>query len=140
MSRRIIRMQGGEYAGWRVTAVPKPHLRWLVGHGEGGDVERAQAELDRRGDTPDKPDVDVTPHAIDRLSLYGLGKYRETRKKNEGLHTWAARMSWEAYQYHQKTGKLRYEGLVWCLHVDSRPYLATVYRDKKPGVRGVTGK
>lgn len=93
-----LKMTFGKHVGELVTRVPVGYLRWAVSIGadsevplkDGGSVpfaEVAKAEIERRGER--LQDVEVSAHAIDRLSLRFRKVWHENRNPDDGLYTWA---------------------------------------------------
>ena len=83
----------GKHSGTPYTRLPVSYLRWMV-NVRHSRADIAQAELDRRGTTV--PDLDISGHAIDTASLRVRRTWHETRRKDEGLHSWLCRVSAEA--------------------------------------------
>lgn len=83
-------MPDGVWEGTSITRVPAAHLRWIV-RTEHQLAGWAKEELARRGTVV--PDVDITAHAIDRVSTKALDIYRRECREGEGLHSWIARMA-----------------------------------------------
>lgn len=109
------RVEFGKHAGELVTRVPVSYLRWasgarvnaLVTLKDGRSLpfhEVAQAEMSRRGER--LQDVDVSSHAIDRLSQRFLAVWQEHRKPDEGLMTWAQRMTDTLYRQYKTSAVL----------------------------------
>lgn len=99
------RIKFGKYDGELVTRMPYSYLVWGITVQHTGCVEMAEgwiadfkdvakAEIKRRGERI--PGVDVSSHAIDRISVRCLRKWRKSREGNEGIYTWAQRMTMEA--------------------------------------------
>jgi len=97
-------MPFGKHKGTLVTRVPVGYLRWAVGQEAGCPVELpdgtrvpfeavARAEIARRGDR--LQDIEVSGHAIDRLSQRFLKVWEDRRREGEGLYTWAQREALE---------------------------------------------
>lgn len=76
----------GKHKGERWTRIPISYLKWLVNSGT-QYANIAQSELDRRGITT-PTDLEISGHAIDRASLFCWKVWRETRQKEEGIHSW----------------------------------------------------
>lgn len=98
-------MKFGKHSGQLLTRVPISYLNWGVAVGAEGPVElkdgttvkffeAARAEIERRGERIQN--VEVSGHAIDRISQRHRKKWHETKKEGEGLYTWAQRMTLEA--------------------------------------------
>lgn len=135
-------MPNGRFRGERITRVPVSYLKWMVNSGH-DEAPRAEAELKRRGTCT--PTLEISGHAIDRASLRCLKQWKETRRKDEGLHAWLARMSAEALAqgipHAGEPGRIRYGGLSFRFTTDGVwPVLKTVMPQKAParsgGVRG----
>jgi hypothetical protein len=90
----------GKHRGQLLTRVPIGYLRWGVGAGvdqkvrlkDGKEVafkDIASVEIERRGERT--MDVDISPHAIDRISQRFLSEWKRTRNNGEGIYSWAQR-------------------------------------------------
>lgn len=90
-----LRIQFGKHKGELVTRLPIDYLEWLINEGTQFS-EVAQAELDRRGYTPDSKAIKISGHALDRASLRILHIWEKEHEKNEGLHSWLVRISQDA--------------------------------------------
>lgn len=144
MNTHRAKLKFGKYKGKLFTRVPVGYLTWLFAGGvtgpvelHGGEIvkahEAAEAELLRRGK---RVDVEVSGHAIDRISWHGMDAWRSTRKPNEGLFTWAQRMTLEALDSRKAEGKglpeseglrINWNGLIWVVRTDQLvPVLKTV--------------
>lgn len=125
-----LRMPAGRYAGERITRVPQGYLRWMV-RTQHELAEAALAELERRG--AQIPALEITGHAIDRASTRCLKRWKQSRKPDEGLHAWLARITTEAIQKHGRTrGVIHHEGVKLVLAEDGAyPVLTTVMRGRK---------
>lgn len=79
----------GKHKGERWTRIPISYLKWLINSGtQYSNI--AQAELDRRGITT-PTDLEISGHALDSASLFCWKIWKETRLKEEGLHSWLSR-------------------------------------------------
>jgi len=137
----------GKYSGKRLTRIPVGYLKWAVGVGAGGNVrlkdgtmvkmfEAAKAEMERRGERLEN--VDISGHAIDRISQHHLEFWKEMRKPDEGMYSWAQRMVLELLDHVRKEdgtyadvddGKIVVDGgaVKWVIQVDLEiPALITV--------------
>ena len=117
------------HAGVLITRVPVSYLSWMV-NSRHSEARYAQAELDRRGTVT--PELDVSGHAIDRVSTSCLDIWRATRKdSNEGLHACLCRMSADALKTGKaKRGKIAHAGMLFAFERDGVwPILKTVMRD-----------
>jgi hypothetical protein len=120
MNTHDVMMPFGKYAGQRVTRVPVSYLKWAVANEVEARVETkegtfpffevARSEIERRGERLEN--IDVSMHAIDRASLYFMPKFRLEHGHMEGLASWVARLSWEAWQHRETHGKKGDDG-VW---------------------------
>lgn len=126
-------LKDGNFRGRRITSVPLSHLKWMVSNGH-EHAEHALAEMQRRG-TP-TPELDVTGHAIDRVSLQCLKIWRQDRQKDEGLHTWLARVATEALQLKAPAAapeRRKHKGLKFIFKFEGGwPVLLTVAKLTKP--------
>jgi len=84
----------GKHKGTPWTQVPVSYLNWIVNEQDHSRKTIAEAELKRRGTVV--PDIDISGHAIDRVSQQCLSIWEETRINDEGLHAWLVRMASEA--------------------------------------------
>lgn len=131
----------GKHSGQRVTRLPVSYLKWAIV----GNVSRptttksgtypffqvAMAEIKRRGER--MSDIDVSAHAIDRLSLRYRKVWHETAVKEEGLHSWAQRIAKEAWETRTDEMKqdenvyvIKYQGIQWVIEEFVIPVVKTV--------------
>ncbi len=134
-------MNFGRHNGERITRVPIGYLRWAVAQ----PVERllstpqgafpfwvvAKAEIQRRGERRD--DIEVSGHAIDRLSLRYRKVWHNTRQPNEGLYSWAQRQAKEAWSRRENARmqsenvySIKYLGIIWIIEAMALPVVKTV--------------
>ena len=119
-------MPRGRFVGQPITRVNVNYLFWMVN--DGFLSEYAEKELNRRGTK--LPTCEVSPHAINRLSLKFLGIWKRTRYEEEGLHAWAMRMVKQAIEYGTLLTEERYLyiNIVWVIkYFDKWPVLKTVF-------------
>lgn len=125
------RLTAGPHAGQLITRVPVEYLHELA-HGGGPEAPLARAELERRGTRASF--VEVTHHAIDRASQALLRLWKKSRRPEEGLYSWLARMAEEAIRRHKprRDGavKLRYAGIEFAFEWSEtrRPIVKTVVK------------
>ena len=81
----------GKHKGQRWTRLPVSYLKWLINEGT-QYADTAKTELKRRG-TVLEYEIEISGHAIDRASLSCRKIWHETKRNNEGIHTWLHRMS-----------------------------------------------
>lgn len=91
-----VRVDFGVHKDKLWTRVPISYLRWMVNSGH-SRVEFARAELDRRG-IPDRLDLELTGHAVDRASQLFLDDWQAEREGDEGLHSWLFRRAGAAVE------------------------------------------
>ena len=121
----------GKHDGELYTRIPVGYLLWMVqcGHSR---ADIAQAELDRRGTVV--PQIEISPHAINRASQQCLGVWQRTRKNDEGLHTWLER---NAILAHEKgldeEGRACHNGMRFVFEPGKWPVVKTVQR--RPSVK-----
>ncbi len=96
-----VKLAFGKHKGELLTRAPVSYLRWMVNK-KTDQADLARAEIERRGSK--FPEVELSGHAIDNASLRCFNNWREgchrSEKGNhpvEGLHSWLARMTLEAY-------------------------------------------
>lgn len=89
----------GKYKGERWTRVPASFLRWCANQLKDPAKSLAILEMKRRGVNEVPTTIEISAHAIDRASLQLLQEWQDTREKDEGLHSWVARMAKEGYDY-----------------------------------------
>lgn len=121
----------GRHRGTPYTRLPVSYLKWMVNSNH-SRAEIAAAELARRGTVT--PDLDVSGHAVDRASLFGLDVWVATRQEGEGLHAWLCRLAAEALAEGDADGqgRLRHRGLKFVFERDGVwPVLKTVVRDHR---------
>lgn len=130
----------GKFAGERVTRLPVSYLKWAASTGVDRPIVTrtgefpfaavARAELVRRGERLDT--IDLSAHAIDRLSVRFLDRYLESRRTDEGLYAWAQRLAEEAWQNKSildgkdGTWSIEYGGVVWIIEELAIPVVKTV--------------
>ena len=121
----------GRYRGVRWTRVPVYYLIWIANEKDHKAGPIARAELKRRGTIT--PEVQISGHAIDRASQNLLGKWMETRRNDEGLYAWLARMASDSVKFGRQRGtayEYVYVGMVFIFgDGDLCPTLITVMRD-----------
>lgn len=117
----------GKYKGMPWTRVPISYLKWLVNE-KTQYAEKAMDEIKRRG-TEAKSDIEISNHAIDRVSLRCLDTWRGDAKNGEGLYTWLNRVVSEAIQDDgKKSSRIVYKGMVLIIaYGDLYPTLLTIY-------------
>ena len=95
-------MSTGRHAGERITGVPVSYLRWMLNAGH-DMADKASEELERRGTVV--PDMEISPHAINRASLLCWRTWHRTRPEGEGLHAWLLRVTREAIDRDERRGE-----------------------------------
>lgn len=119
----------GKHKGTLYTRLPVSYLTWMVGSNH-SRAELAVAELARRGTTT--PDLDVSGHALDRVSLYCLEIWKSTSREKEGISSWLHRIAREALTANNTDSKGRhaYLGMKLVFELEHRwPVLKTVFND-----------
>jgi hypothetical protein len=108
----VVTLTFGRHKGQLITRVPVSYLQWMV-RDRVGPHEEAEAELKRRGTT--RPEVDLTPHAIDRASQRLLPSWQRDGGPEEGLYSWLCRRALEAFNEAEvgSDGKAVHKGIVW---------------------------
>lgn len=131
MNTKGLRVDFGKHHGELWTRVPVSYLKWLVNAEiQNEDTKIAKAELDRRGTVVDKT-VELTPHAIDRASLFCRDLWHKTGKKGEGLYTWLHRIAQDALDSKQgaKIDRIHFKSMAFCFrHGEEWPVLKTIIR------------
>lgn len=130
-----VRIETGKHAGELYTRLPVSYLRWMVSVHH-GSAALAQAELDRRG--TQNPTMDISGHALDRLSVHALHVYQADSTHGEGIHSWLLRVATEAF--HGKPiepGRYAWGPLILCIdETTAWPVVKTVlYRPRANGKR-----
>jgi len=121
----------GKYAATPWTRVPVGYLRWLVNNGHPQSAT-AEQELKRRGTV--LPTMEITGHAIDRVSSLFMNKWRIQREPDEGLHSWLHRVAQAALKANQRDeqGRIVHEDMIFAFAEEERwPILKTVMRSPK---------
>ena len=119
-------MLSGRHAGTPITRVPVSYLRWMVNVNH-TLADFARAELVRRGSTV--PDIEISPHAIDRASQRCLDVWRQRRHGKEGLYAWLLRMSQEARDAYPDRQRVQHNGMILVFEYGAEwPTLLTVMR------------
>ncbi len=88
----------------------------------------AEAELKRRGTTT--PTLEISHHAIDRVSTRKLHVWEKTSKDGEGIASWLMRVAKEAYDKKSISKKNQYKhiGMRFIFSTDGEwPTLVTIY-------------
>lgn len=132
----------GKYKGQRITRLPVSYLKFAITEGIrrpiktlDGDfpfVDVARAEIERRGERLET--IDVSHHAIDRLSLHCLDLWKHAHSPGEGIAAWAQRMALEAWAKRTEPAegedniKVDHNGLRWVFEEMAIPVLKTVLR------------
>lgn len=121
----------GKHDGETLQRVPVGYLRWAVTNQidrrlqtDEGRVQfhvLAERELKRRGERTDT--IEISAHALDRISTRFLEEYIKTRKeimpgKREGIYTWSERLAAEAVEIARQRGQD--EGVVRITHEEIR--------------------
>lgn len=130
----------GKHAGERYTRIPVSYLKWMVNAGH-TKADIAAAELKRRGTTT--PELEISGHAIDRVSLFCRSIWHYTRNEDEGIHSWLVRVSQEALASvdGKPEGKVLYLGMKFVFEIDGVwPVVKTVMPGTKAQQRVVFQK
>lgn len=126
-------LEYGRYAGAPWTRIPVGYLRWMV-NVRHAQAESARRELERRGTT--FPDLELSGHAIDRVSQRMLDEWQRRRRGDEGLNSWLHRTARDALDRGHDLGRGRHEweGAIYVFAMDNEwPVLMTVLpRRSKP--------
>ena len=116
----------GKYADIPWTRVPVSYLRWLV-NSRHPQITRAELEINRRGTV--LPTMEITGHAIDRVSALFIKKWRTTRQPDEGIHTWLHRTAELALRTNRRDnqGRVIHEDMLFAFADENQwPVLKTV--------------
>jgi hypothetical protein len=135
-----LRCEFGRHKGELYTRLPVSYLQWILNQFPEDDrrKEIAEAELKRRGTV--FPEIEISGHAIDRVSMDAWDIFLSTRKKKEGLHAWLVRYAMEALEGAGK--KDRYEKGKLSFRVEwfnEWPVVKTVVRKDKDRFVGIDG-
>lgn len=133
----------GKHQGQLLTRVPIGYLNWGVAVAADGPVElsdgrmvafheAARAEIQRRGERIQ--DMDISGHAIDRMSDRYISRWADLKKEGEGLYSFMQRVAKAAIDENagaepDERGivQVNKHGLVWCIKVDQAvPTVITV--------------
>lgn len=134
-------VQFGKYDGQRITRLPYSYLMWAVANDVQASVTTrdgdkpfclvAAAEIKRRGERI--MDIDVSAHALDRISLRYLKKWQLERGHEEGLVNWAQRHAREAWtartvadQKDDGTWEIEHFDMKWVIEEKAIPVVKTV--------------
>jgi len=139
----VIKINFGKYDGESLMRVPVSYLKWAVTNGVDRMLrtptgaqpfhELAKAELTRRGERTDS--VEISAHAIDRVSTRFLEDYIKTKRevspgKWEGLYSWIERHAAKAAEKSiQASGivRINHVGICWVFDFSmALPVLKTV--------------
>lgn len=120
-------MDCGVHKGVEITKVPVSYLNWMVNIGH-RDRSRAQEELDRRGSIT--PDLDISPHALNRFSERYIERFLLRKDKKVGIHTFLYKMAKKAATLAKRRGvdNIEYKGIKFIFAMDECvwPVLKTV--------------
>lgn len=119
------------HRGTPYTRLPASYLKWMVNSGH-SRAEIAAAELARRGTVT--PDLDVSGHAVDRASLFGLDVWAATRQEGEGLRAWLYRVAVKALAAGppDAQGRRQHHGSIFAFEQEGAwPELKTVMRGRE---------
>ena len=133
LATRDVILEFGKHKDVRIQRVPVSYLFFMV-RNQTRQWLYAEAELDRRGTVI--PQIEVSSHAIDRASLRIRKIRHEHRGKDEGLHAWLARASWDAWNLRQSEGsyEVLHLGVKWCFKLEGVwPVLLTVMPSRRSG-------
>jgi hypothetical protein len=129
---------GKKHKGTKWTDVPVGYLRWIVNSVDKEDIVLiAKSELHRRGRLAEMPKLEVSGHALDRISQRMLSAWQEECPKAEpGLSTWAHEKAGEALSMGDLQESddpsvtiLHYQGIKWVFAIGNEwPSLKTVRR------------
>jgi len=123
-----LRIEFGKHKGERWTRIPFSYLRWIVCSmtDKPAIVEIAQAEIERRGG--DRPELDISAHAVDRASLRCRKRWHEDRSEDEGLYSWLTRITLEALADGtvDDQGRYRWKGMKLVIEQGNVPILKTI--------------
>lgn len=121
----------GKHAGELITRVPISYLKWMIRERH-SLKDHAQAELDRRGVQLERPEIEISGHAIDSASLRLRKIWHDSSESGEGLHSWLLRLAAAALKMGTPRGdKTEYGGVLWVFEKSGEwPVLKTVMRDK----------
>lgn len=127
----------GRFAGKPINRVPASYLRDLVVKRK-PEADVARAELARRGSVI--PEMDISPHAINRASTRLYERYQSSRQPArdsdtdpEGLWNWLYRLAHKALRSGtQVDGKIHHKGLVFIFKFDGEwPVLKSVMENRR---------
>lgn len=83
----------GKHKGERWTRLPLSYLKWLINENTQWK-NIAISEMERRGTSmDDMKNLEISGHAIDRASIFCAKIWKQTRKREEGIHAWLFRMA-----------------------------------------------
>lgn len=124
-------MPSGKHHGERITRVPVSYLKWMIRERH-SLADHAQSELDRRGIGVERPEIEISGHAIDSASLRVRKVWHEQRGEEEGLHAWLLRTAAEALKSGEpRAEKIAHSGVLLVFENSGEwPVLKTVMRDK----------
>lgn len=89
-------MDFGKWKGTPITRVDLSYLKWMVNVNPPHRHRKlALDEINRRGSAIEETVV-ISDHAVDRLSLRGIGIWDRCREENEGIVSWLKRICGQA--------------------------------------------
>ena len=106
-----LRIEYGKYKGELWTRLPISYLKWLVNQ-RVQNMDIAEAELERRG-TTGLNDMEISAHAVDRVSQYCLDIWMRKCHYKEGLYSWLNRIANDAYPQRKKDNKADFLGMIF---------------------------
>ena len=130
MNTHNLRIEFGKFKGELWTRLPVSYLRWIVNNSGfigRGERELAQSELERRGTV--LPEIEISGHAIDKVSLRALDLWQGSKRKREGIHHWLHRQCLAAIAAAGRLERIEHLGLILVFdHSGCMPALKTVIR------------
>lgn len=129
-----IYIKEGKFRGMTLNRVPQSYLTRIINEGY-PEAEYAKLELERRGTPYSDNPVEVSNHAIDRLSLRCLDIFATDSQENEGLFAWAVRVAAEAISWDNRDsqGRFVHKGMRFLIDFSPKtPLLVTVLRNTDP--------
>lgn len=129
---------GKKHNGTKWTDIPVGYLRWIVNDVDKKDIVLlAKSELHRRGRLTEMPKLEISGHALDRISQRILKMWIEDTQpsKEPGLSSWAHETAAEAMvkgelltdRSDEESKLFKYRGIIWIFAIKQEwPVLKSV--------------
>lgn len=124
--KAVYRFKFGRHKGEKMTHVPVGYLRWMV-NANHEHANLAEEEIVRRGH--EVPDIELSPHSINRFSERFLDRFRKREDEKVGIYNFLLHLAQEALAScdNDLEEKIRLDGITFIFTRDTKwPVLKTV--------------